>query len=228
MARRNVCHACRHKWKVKKNEWASECPKCGRGNVGPTDDSSSILPKLIMVVVILAGGAYYFGLLGGSPEDVKKSLENAAEKAKQAAQDLQNETSSDKPSPKKVKVKPKPSQEPKKAPNKAPKKAPNKAPKKAPAAEAPPTALVVVSSRLGAPLPSTYLVKGKIKNTGSVDATSIKVVVTYKDKAGKVLGTRDAECPTTLAPGKTARYESALGGDEAKQVETFEASVTFE
>lgn len=223
MARRNVCHACRHKWKVGKNEWAKECPKCGRTNVGPTDDSPSILPKLVMVVVILLGGAYYMGLLGGSVEDVKKGAEDLKRKAEEAARELQDEAApNEAPEDQPKKGEAKKAQPKKRAPKKA-------QPKKAqPTEPAPEKAQVVVAGRSGAPVGSSYLVKGKIKNTGGVAAKAIKVQVTYKDAAGKVLQTYEAECPETLGPGESARFESGLSGEAAKQVEDFEAQVTFE
>ena len=218
MARRNVCHSCRHKWKVKKaKEWSTECPKCGRGNVGPTDPSSSILPKLLMVIAILIGGAYYAGLIGGDTsivEDLKKQAEDAA-------RELQGDDA--KPARSRVPVKTK--NKTKKKGKRRPKAKPNKPAKATPPPE---RAVVVVAGRSGAPVGSTYMVRGKIKNTGGVDAKSIVVVVTYKDASGKVLQTYDAECPKTLAAGKSARFESALAGDKAKLVETFEAAVTFD
>lgn len=220
MARRNVCHACRHKWKVGKNEWAKECPKCGRTNVGPTDDSPSILPKLVMVVVILLGGAYYMGLLGGSVEDVKKGAEDLKRKAEEAARELQDEAAPSESAPAK-------SKQPAKKPAKKPARKPTKKPK-APATPAPEKPIVVVAGRSGAAVGSSYLVKGKIKNKGGVAAKSIKVQVIYKDKAGKVLETYEAECQDTLGPGESARFESGLSGDAAKQVEDFEAKVSFE
>jgi len=219
MARRNVCHSCRHKWKVGNKEWATECPKCGRGNVGPTDDSPSILPKLVMVVVILAGGAYYMGLLGGSVEDVKKGAQDLKRKAEEAARELQDEAPPSKsPVPVGSKGK-KPPQKPAQKPAQKP---------KAPATPAPERPHVVVAGRSGAKVGSSYLVKGKIKNTGGVAAAGVKVLVIYKDKAGGVLETYEAECPSVLGPGESARFESGLGGDAAEQVEDFEAKVSFE
>ena len=50
----------------------------------------------------------------------------------------------------------------------------------------------------------------------------------YKDAAGKVLETYEAECPETLGPGESARFESGLSGEAARQVETFDAKVSFE
>jgi len=218
---RNVCHRCRHKWKVKRGEWSRECPKCGHANVGPTDPAPSILPKLVLVVLILAGGAYYLGLVGS---DTVKEAQEAAEKlqaevekrtggGEEAAPTAARGEAPAAKSPRQPPREPSPSPDPAKPQGEA---APSPRPR------------VEVGSKMGWAVGSAYRVKGKVENTGGAKATEIKVHVIFHDAQDRVLARYEAECESTsLAPGGSARFESAIAGAEAKQVDDFEVQVEF-
>ena len=75
---------------------------------------------------------------------------------------------------------------------------------------------------------SAYRVKGKIENTGQARASGIKVRVIFHDAQDQVLARYEAECEaTSLKPGKSAKFESAIAGPEAKQVDDFVVEVEF-
>lgn len=64
MARiKNVCHRCRHTWRLKGEHLSSACPKCGSAYVGPAPAGGI---GLLGLIVILGGGlaaAVYLGLI---------------------------------------------------------------------------------------------------------------------------------------------------------------------
>lgn len=224
---RNVCHRCRHKWKVSKGEWARECPKCGHGNVGPTDPAPSLLPKLVIVGGIVLGGAYYTGVIGGgkSPEEAAQELKQTFEDASQRIeQDVRGsfERAQGEPSPGASQAAPRASQAA--SPPPAP-RASAPAPDPEPAAAAAPE--VVVKGRSGALLGGSYLVKGKLENSGGALAEELVVRVTFLGAGGAVLDVVEAECPATLEAGASARFEAACSGDKANEVEEFTAEVSF-
>ncbi|MGE0712616.1 MAG: FxLYD domain-containing protein [Planctomycetota bacterium] len=223
---RNVCHRCRHKWKVKKN-MAPECPKCGWDNIGPTDPAPSPLPKLAVIALLALLAAWKLGLLPGS---AVKQAQDALKDAQGAVKDLADEVEKKLPQGEKTKS----AEESKTAaktetperPQPEPKKTPKPEPKAG--ADAPPRPDVVVTSKLGAPTGSAYMVRGKLKNQGQADAHHVRVRVTFQDKDGATLDEVDAECPSDLAAGKTSRFEAAVAGEKAKRVEAFKAQVSFE
>lgn len=226
---RNVCHRCRTKWKVKRGENSRECPKCGCTNVGPTDPARGNMGLIVVVLLLAVGGAWYFDLL---PGEAKEALEDARDAVETNIEDVRREVGGDdsdeRPRPTPTKKAPK-SRAPKKEATKT--KATKPAPRPTPKAEsdAPPLPVpdVVVSSKSGVLIGSAYLVKGKVKNTGGAEASRVRVVVTFLGTGG-ALTEVEAACPSTLAAGKTARYEAAVTGDTAQAVDSFTVKATFE
>lgn len=222
---RNVCHRCRHKWKVKRGEWSRECPKCGHANVGPTDPAPSILPKLALVLLILAGGAYYLGLVGD--DTVKEAQEAAQQAAERLQAEVEQRTGGGEetaPSPARSEAsaaktqRPRPPAQPRRSPE------PEERGEPAPA----PRPQVEVASKMGWAVGSAYRVKGKLENTGGARARKIKVHVVFHDAQDRVLARYEAECGVeSLEPGGSARFESAIAGREAEQVDDFEVEVEF-
>lgn len=220
---RNVCHRCRHKWKVKRGEWSRECPKCGHANVGPTDPAPSLLPKLGLVILILAGGAYYLGLIG---DDAVKGAQEAAEKAAEQLQaEVEKRTGSGEPAP--AAPGPKPPAPGQEASGRRPSARPSREPEPpASAAPRPAGPRVEVASKMGWAVGSAYRVKGKIENRGGAPARGVRVHVVFHDAQDQVLARYEAECAvTSLEPGESAPFESAVAGAEAERVDDFEVEV---
>lgn len=224
---RNVCHRCRHKWKVSRGEWSQECPKCGHGNVGPTDPAPSLLPKLVVGGAILLGGAYYTGLIGGgrSPDELKAELQRQFEDAQSKIERdvLGPMASPAAPAATPAAPAPRAEQTPAERPAVKPRASETPAPSAASAAP-----LVVVKGRSGALLGGSYLVKGKLENSGGAKAEGVSVRVTFRDAQGAVLEVVEAECPASVEAGASARFEAALSGGKAERVESFEAEVSFQ
>lgn len=215
---RSVCHRCRHKWKTK--GFGADCPKCGHNNVGPTDPAPGVLLPIVIVLVLIAAAAWYFGLV---PDEAKKAVESTV-------QDVRKEVEKRVPTddPEAPTVTPRTSKPPARNPAKA--KRPVARPKetKVPDPPAAPLPNVVVSSKSGAATSNTFFVKGKIENTGTVEATGVKVVVTFKDSDGGRVATVEARCPPTLEAGKRAKYEAAVAGADAERVDGFSVAATWE
>lgn len=64
MARiKNVCHRCRHTWRLKGEHLSSACPKCGSAYVGPAPAGGIGLLGLIVIVGGGLAAAVYLGLI---------------------------------------------------------------------------------------------------------------------------------------------------------------------
>jgi len=220
---RNVCHRCRHKWKVKKG-LAKSCPKCGCDNVGPTDPAGGLLPKLVVVVLLAGGVAWWLGLLPGEAQDVvddavddvRREVESrtgdgggggatgeagaggatGAAGAGQGAADGGEEAAAGGEDP-------------------------------AAAAKAAGRPLVVVASRMGTRVGPTYLVRGRIANQGGADARDVRVVVTLLDDEGAEVDEVEAKAPTEVAEGGDAAYEAAVA-DEDERVADFRVRTVYD
>lgn len=223
---RNVCHRCRHKWKVKKGK-EDGCPKCGAALFGPTDPAPSMLGRIAVVLVLALVGAWYFDLLPGSAKD---ALEDAKDAVESTVEDVKKEVESNLP-----KEDPTPAKTPKKTatPRHVKKKKPKPATEDGPVEDGPveakPEADVAVVSKSGVLLGSAYIVKGKVTNRGTARAKDVRVLVTYKDATGAVIAEMEAEVDArALAPSQWARYESAVADDVAKRTESFSVVAEFE
>ena len=64
MARiKNMCHRCRHTWRLKGEHLASSCPKCGSQYVGPARAGGIGLIGLLVLVAGALAAALYLGLI---------------------------------------------------------------------------------------------------------------------------------------------------------------------
>lgn len=212
---RNVCHRCRHKWKVK--GWAEECPKCGHTNVGPTDHAPGLAGPVAIILIVVVAGAWWLGYV---PDEAKKAVESTVDNVRKEVEKHVPDDDAPETQPK-LKNNPKNAKPPTPKPTATPTRTPTPDPE--PLNEAPkiPLPKVVVSSKSGAATSNTYFVKGKVKNTGGADANGVTVKVTFRDVAGKKIAAVEARCKTELAAGKTTKFEAAVAGEQAAKVDGF-------
>ena len=60
---KNVCHRCRHTWRLKGEHLSSNCPKCGSQYVGPARAGGIGLFGLLVLAAAGLGAAVWFGLI---------------------------------------------------------------------------------------------------------------------------------------------------------------------
>lgn len=64
MARiKNLCHRCRHTWRLKGEHLSSACPQCGSPYVGPAPAGGIGLIGLLVLVGGALAAALYLGLI---------------------------------------------------------------------------------------------------------------------------------------------------------------------
>lgn len=65
---KNVCHRCRHTWRLKGEHLSTHCPKCGSPYVGPAAARGIGLFGLLLLAGAAFGGAVWFGFI--DPKDL--------------------------------------------------------------------------------------------------------------------------------------------------------------
>lgn len=213
----NYCNRCRHKWRQDRTK---ECPRCGSAEVSMTTLTGPSLLTKVVVLAVVVGGAYFYFSGGELPKDLPKIPKEVEELI---------------PGKTKAKTKAKASPQGKTKTEAAPapaKKSPHKTTPPAKKTEAQPEkpagAHVVLKGKpFGAKIDSTYIVKGRVQNTGSKKARKVEVWVKLLGAGNTKLDEVLASCPETIKAGKTVRFKAAYRGDGVDQVERIAARVTW-
>lgn len=223
MGLKNQCHRCQNIWRPKGKHLDSSCPKCGSEYVGPAANKGLIgmlLSKLPVLIVLIAIGfvGFFYAKNKKAPtlDDAAKLANQAKDAAKTAAKGAVEQgkkaVGGAKPTPKPPPPKPEPTPQP---------------PKPKPEPEPEPTQPVaaarakVTTTEVGFLREGEYIVKGKVKNVGQRAATNLRIEIRFRDAGGATIKKLRADCPKTLAPGASAKFEVRYDGSKVESVSSF-------